>query len=42
VLVDELCKQGLTERAVKTAIHILVQREEFRLEKQNKYLKRLR
>ncbi|KAG8467029.1 hypothetical protein KFE25_000345 [Diacronema lutheri] len=42
VLIDELCKQGLAERAVKTAISILVQRDEFRLEKQNKYLKRLR
>ncbi|KAJ1624805.1 MCM2/3/5 family-domain-containing protein [Pavlovales sp. CCMP2436] len=42
VLIDELCKQGLSEKAAKTAINILVQRDEFRLEKQNKYLKRLR
>lgn len=42
VLVDELCKQGLTEKSIKAAIKILVQRDEFQLTKQNKYIKRLR
>lgn len=41
-IIDELVKKGMTEKAVRSAINILVKREEFALQKQGKVAKRLR